>query len=112
MRKIPVAVPTAHTKIDELNENRPLRSPCYRLENGVPVHEPDPRKWWQWVLNAGVQRRVAITRIGDKALVCTFFVGLDLNLGNGEPLLYMTDVYGSELGVRVAMEQKIQLRIL
>jgi len=97
MRKPPVAVPTAHTKIDELNPNRPLRSPCYRLENGVPVHEPDPRIWWQWVLNAGVQRRVAITRIGDKALVCTFFVGLDLNLSNDEPKLYMTDVYGSEL---------------
>jgi len=107
MRKTPVAVPTAHTKIDERNNNRPLRSPCYRLENGVPVHEPDPRKWWQWVINAGIKRRVAITRIGDKALVCTFlvydgrsetfFVGLDLNLGNDEPKLYMTDVYGSEL---------------
>ncbi len=93
MRRIPVAVPTA----GELNPNHPLRSPCYRLENGVPVHEPDPRIWWQWVLNAGVQLWVDITRIRDKALVCTLFVGLDLNLGEDEPKLYLTSVYGSEL---------------
>lgn len=64
-------------------------------EHGMPVAEPEPRKWAAWMARADTS--VAQSEIGT-AVVCTTFLGLDHNLSaTGPPILWETIVFGGPL---------------
>lgn len=67
--------------------------PVYRLDNHTPVKTNDLDAWVDWFQNA--DRRVARTTVGD-AVICTDFLGLDHQYGDGPPLLFETMVFGGE----------------
>lgn len=62
-------------------------------EHGEPVAEPDLMLWADWMQDH--PRHVAQDQIGD-ARVSTVFLGLNHAVGNVEPLLFETMIFGGE----------------
>ncbi len=66
----------------------------YILVGHMPVIEPDLMKWARWFEYGGRIVASTKTRHGQ---ISTVFLGLDHALGDGEPLLFETMVFGGPL---------------
>ena len=74
-------------------------SDLYILVGQTPVPEPDVLTWARWLEEA--DRRVALTRVLDIAVVSTVFLGLDHNYfpwSGSKPLLFETMVFWEREG--------------
>lgn len=67
----------------------------YILQDGIPIPEPDIRKWGAWMQSAEKNRRVAWTEFPG-VNVSTVFLGLDHAFGGGTPVLFETMIFGGE----------------
>ncbi|MGZ8317543.1 MAG: hypothetical protein ACXWVD_00440 [Telluria sp.] len=61
-------------------------------EQRVPVPCPDPIAWGQWMAADGL-RVVAQDALGDWHGVSTVFLGYDMSMGHGAPLLFETMLF-------------------
>ena len=67
----------------------------YILREGQPVPANDANEWAQWCLTHRAERLVAEEWVGE-ALVCTSFLGIDVNLLGAIPILWETVVWGGK----------------
>ena len=68
----------------------------YILKDKTPILEPDIIKWGEWYSSAA-NKHVNRTDLPNDVYVSTVFLGIDHGfLGQGEPILFETMIFGGE----------------
>lgn len=71
-----------------------MKAKKYILINGIPCPESDTKIWSEWMQDRE-QRLVDYTELFDGAVsVSTVFMGLDMNFGEGKPMVFETTING------------------
>ena len=90
-----------------------MKNKRYILKNGIPIAEPDVKKWQDWMrtaqrlvrfteieVTAGNRFALKMTKIGAVISVKTVFLGIDHAFANEPPVLYETSITGGQFHYR------------
>ena len=93
-----------------------IRMPAYRIDRYIlSGHDPilceDLARWAMWMESPHrlVQDTQLIDTAHNRVRVCTAFLGVDVNFGDGAPILFETVIFGGYCDEGTLLEDSLRL---